>query len=287
MYTRPIFTIASMLFRPFVNYVGMQAGFLPIYNILWNSTAGLITALGTTNTFRVLYRMNRFLRTSGSTVNTTGNAVLPENLIRLVLPVLNPTGNNIATRVITETFLSPLLPHFPSIIENRHITIKILYFIMSTITFLFVRPIIGIVLRSVLSLFVSATCILWSESLRGFKALFNYALTVRDLFAPYISIPIPDVVRQNLPSFNTSKILLTGFILFTTLIGVDLLSPINFESFPIIGWIFHGAYSYFLIPLACNLRIIYEFTQPIRSLYNRYIGWDVFIFIGHLFRRNR
>lgn len=264
----------------------MSSSFMPIYNILWNSTAGLISTLGTTNTFRVLYRMNRFLRAPGNAVNTN-SSVLPESLVRLVLPVLNPTGDNVASRIITETFLTPLFPHLPAIVENRHITIKILYFIMSTVTFLFVRPLVNIVLRSIFSLFFSATCILWSESLRGIKSLFSYALTVRDLFSPYISIPIPEVVKRNLPSYSTSKILLTGFIIFTTLIGVDLVTPINFEHFPVIGWIFHGAYTYFLIPLICNLRSIYELSEPLRNLYNRYIGFDAISFIVNLFRRNR
>ena len=130
-----------MLFRPIVRYIGMPSTYLPIYNILWNSTTGLISVLGTTNTFRVLYRMNTYLRNTGSTLahsvsnNTVGGNAIPEYFIRSILPVLNPTGNNNITRMVTENLLTPLLVHLPAILEHRNITIKILYFIMSTLTF--------------------------------------------------------------------------------------------------------------------------------------------------------
>lgn len=268
-----------MLFRPLVNYYGMSNTFLPIYNILWNSTSALISALGTGHTFRLLFRMNRFLANSSAIESSHG-----DNLVRILLTRLNPTGNVNTNRIITDNLINNLFPHLPSIIANRHITVKILYFIMSTVSFLFVRPLVNIVLRSLFSLFFSATCILWSESLRGFKALFSYALTVRDLFSPYISIPIPEVVRQNLPGYTTTKILLTGIIIFSTLIGIDLLTPINFESYPIIGWLFYGTYSYLLIPLISNLRTIYDLSEPLRNLFNRYIGFDAIL---NLFRINR
>lgn len=282
MYTRPIFTIARLLCRPIFNYIGMPGNYIPIYNILWSSTAGLITTLGTGNTFRTLFRLSRVLRNPRA-----GETLLSDNFVRLILPTLNPTGNTNTNRIITESFLSNLTPHLPAINSNLHITIKILYFIMSTVSFLFVRPLVNLVFRSFFSLFFSATCILWSESLRAFKFLFNYALTVRDLFSPFISIPIPEIVKQNLPSVGISTIFLTGLSIITILIGVDLLSPVNFENFPIIGWFFHDIYSYFLIPIVCNLRTIYGYLEPLRNLYNRYIGYELFSAVINMFRRNR
>ena len=47
MYNRPIFTIASYIFRPVARYFGMQLNFLPIYNLLWNATSGILSTIGT------------------------------------------------------------------------------------------------------------------------------------------------------------------------------------------------------------------------------------------------
>ena len=179
MYSRPIFHLASILFRPIARLIGMQLNFIPIYNLLWSTVSGLISTLGTGQTLRLLYRFNRTLRNGSTSL---------DSLIR---------RNNIASQLINDHFIRVLAPHVPVILNNRYIVIKIVYFIMMTLMLFIVRPIFNLLIRTIISALFSATCILWSESLRGIKVLYEYALAIRDVCAPYFVLPIPDVVKSN------------------------------------------------------------------------------------------
>ena len=143
MYTRPIFTIAAFLFRPFARFLGMQVNFMPIYNLLWSSTSGLVSLIGTRHTLGLLYRLGRGIR-SGS---IDANIIVPRN-------------NRIAT-IINDRFLNLISPHIPIIINNRFLVTKIIYFIMMTVLMLIVRPIVNLVLRTLFSVLFSSTCILF------------------------------------------------------------------------------------------------------------------------------
>ena len=68
---------------------------------------------------------------------------------------------------------------------------------MTVLTFI-IRPVFNFVIKSVFSVLFSSTCILWSESLRGIKVLFDYALAIRQAYLPFINIPIPSAVKDQI-----------------------------------------------------------------------------------------
>nr|YP_010697766.1 hypothetical protein P1R16_mgp30 [Porodaedalea niemelaei]WCF76662.1 hypothetical protein [Porodaedalea niemelaei] len=119
-------------------------------------------------------------------------------------------------------------------------------------------------IRMILSLFFTSVGIFWSETLRGFKFLFEYASFVKDFFSTIfnINLPIPKDVD---PSYlKTIGIFCVGILTIgLSLIGLDLYFHDLFANIPVLSTIVNWFYVAFT-PLAYVYRKVADIINFFR-----------------------
>lgn len=139
-------------------------------------------------------------------------------------------------------------PFWSNIITTRAGILTYLSMIFYSVLFYILRPVLFFIVRWSFRLIVSSLGILWTEFFRGFKFLYDYATTIRNLFSSIgLELPIPIPTPESLFKINVKNIAILFGTLFTfgaVLIGLDLNYPDLLSHLPckdvVLGLIYWG-----------------------------------------------